>query len=256
MLSNLQQQQEEFSDAIVRHQDDHNSFTYKLKKSSKITPQLALDIYRNNSRGARIDTLALVYPVCKDILGDEVFRSIAREYVFSYQDRQPDLNYYGELLNRHFQSLLDAGRLPGEYIYLPDLAELEYKIHTAYYADNDREFNFQLFESKIKKEETFCLKTSASLGLLKSKYPIHDIWLNNKRRQPAKKIYAIENNQYLLVFRDHYKPDIYQLSEKEYLFLDACINEVSFQELIENSNYEVDAILPKLIADKRITGIK
>lgn len=256
MLSSLQQHQEEFADALARHQADHNSFTCKLKESSKITPQLALDIYRNNSRGARVDTLVLVYPACKDILGDEVFRSIAREYVLSYKDKQPDLNHYGKLLSRHFQSLLDAGRLPGEYIYLPDLAELEYKIHIAYYADNDHEFNFQLFELKIKKEETFRLKTSASLGLLKSEFPIYDIWLNNKKRQPDKKIYALEDIQYLLVYRDHYKPDIYLLSKEEYLFLDACINEVSFQELIENSKYKVDAILPKLIADKRITGIE
>lgn len=164
MLSSLQQHQEAFADALVRHQDDHSSFTCKLKKSSKISTQLALDIYRNNSHGARIETLALVHPACKDILGEEVFRSIAKEYVLSYKDRQPDLNHYGKLFNHHFQSLLDAGRLPGEYIYLPDLAELEYKVHIAYYADNDHEFNFQLFELKINKEETFRLKTSTSLG--------------------------------------------------------------------------------------------
>ncbi len=256
MLSILQQHQAEFTTALIRQQGDYSEFTCNLKNSSKIAPQLALDIYRNNTRSARIDTLELVFPVCNKILGNEVFRSIAREYVISDNDGLSDLNHYGEVFNRHFQLLLNIGRLPEEYVYLPDLAKLEFIIHDAYYADNDPEFNFKLFEQKINNEEPVYFQISASLGLVKSEYPIYKIWLNNQKQQIAKTIYAIEDTQYLLVHRDSYKPVVSPVSKFEYLLLAAFINDFSFQEAIENKEYNIDVILPKLIANKWIAGIK
>ena len=252
----LQQHQSEFTSALISQQDDDNDFASKINKSSKIDPQRALDIYRNNTNGARIDALALVYPVCNIILGDEVFRSIAREYVLSSNDTQSDLNHYGELFNRHFQLLLNTGRLPEEYMYLSDLAKLEFIIHRAYYADNDPDFNFQLFEQKINNEESFYLKISVSLGLVKSAYPVYEIWLKNNNHQTTKNIYAIEEMQYLLIHRDSYKPVVNPVEKYEYVLLDACINEVLFQGIVESSEYNIDVILPKLITNKWIVGIK
>lgn len=256
MLSILQQHQSEFTSALISQQDDDNDFGSKIIKSSKIDPRRALDIYRNNTCGARIDALAVVYPVCNMILGNEVFRSIAREYVLSDNDGQSDLNHYGELFNRHFQLLLNTGRLPEEYMYLADLAKLEFIIHGAYYTENDPGFNFHLFEQKINNEESFYLKTSVSLGLLKSAYPIYEIWLNNKNHQTTKNICAIEDTQYLLVHRDSFKPIVNPVDKYEYALLDACINDIIFQEIVENSEYDIDAVLPKLITNKWIVGIK
>jgi len=256
MLSILQQHQSEFTSALISQQDDGNDFASKINKSSKIDPQRALDIYRNNTYGARIDALALVYPVCNIILGNEVFRSIAREYVLSGNDTESDLNHYGELFNRHFQLLLNTGRLAEGYMYLSDLAKLEFIIHRAYYADNDPDFNFQLFEQKINNEESFYLKISVSLGLVKSAYPVYEIWLKNKNHQATKDIYAIEETQYLLVHRDSYKLVVIPVERYEYVLLDACINEVLFQDIVESSEYNIDVILPKLITNKWIVGIK
>ena len=62
--------------------------------------------------------------------------------------------------------------------------------------------------------------------------------------------------QYLLIHRDSYKPVVIPVEKYEYALLDACINEVLFQEIIESSEYDIDLILPKLITNKWIVGIK
>ena len=256
MLNVLQQHQSDFAAALVCRQSKNEEFIGKLKDSSKISPQRAIDIYRNNTRGARIDALELVYPICKKILGNDIFRSIAREYVIANVEDTSDLNHYGKQINQKFQLLLDTGRLPEQYVYLPDLAKLEFVIHAAYYADNDSAFDFQLFEHKINNNESMHLKISASLGLLRSEYPVYEIWLNNQKQQAVKEIYAIDNAQYLLVHRGHYKPKVNIVSEVEYRLLKAFINGNSFHKVIKNSGHDIDKVLPKLIANRWVTGIK
>ena len=83
-----------------------------------------------------------------------------------------------------------------------------------------------MFEQEINNEEPVYFQISASLGLVKSEYPIYEIWLNNQKQQAAKTIYAIEDTQYLLVHRDSYNPVVSTVSKFEYLLLAAFITEM------------------------------
>ncbi|XLM23139.1 DNA-binding domain-containing protein, partial [Chromobacterium piscinae] len=40
-----------------------------------------LAVYRNNYRVGLIDTLAHSHPVCRELVGEEFFTALAREYV-------------------------------------------------------------------------------------------------------------------------------------------------------------------------------
>lgn len=256
MLSVLQQHQSEFAGALVGHRSDCEQFVRKIKKASKISPQLALNIYRNNTRGARLKSLEVIYPVCKKILGDKIFYLIGQQYVNEDAEGSSDLNYYGESFNLHLKILLEAGRLPEAYCYLTDLAAFEYKIHSAYYATADSVFAFNLFEQKINNKQQVYLKISSALGLMSSEYPVYEIWRNNKEQQCVEKIKPIEDKQYLLVYRHAYKPSIAVIDNNEYSIIKAIINNSSLQEIINDTNCDVNNILPVLIANKWIVGIK
>ena len=256
MLNALQQHQSELPRALIRQQGVYEKFSRKIKFSSKISPQLALDIYRNNTGGARASALEIIYPVCKKIVGESVFRLITKEYIIADTVGSGDLNHYGKIFNQHLKRLLRSGRLPEEYAYLSDLARLEYIIHAAYYADDDTEFDFKLFAQKVNKDKPVYFKTSASLGLLKSEYPIYEIWLNNQKQQGYENVNAIKNTQYLLVHRKKFKPVVNPVNKNEYLLIDAFINNFSFQQIIENFEFNIDVVLPKLIKNKWLSGIK
>ena len=256
MLNVLQQHQSEFAGALVDHQSDCKQFIRKITKTSKISPQLALYIYRNNTRGAQLKSLEMIYPVCRKILGDETFHLIGQQYIINNTEGSSDLNHFGESFNLHLKSLLEAGRLPEEYFYLTDLVALEYKIHAAYYANTDPVFPFKLFEQKVNNKRQVYFKVSSALGLIASEYPVYEIWRSNKEQQYAEEIKPIEDKQYLLVYRNEYKSSIAVINNNEYSIIKAIINDLSLQEIINNASFDINHVLPVLITNKWIVGIK
>ncbi|MBE9559427.1 MAG: putative DNA-binding domain-containing protein [Proteobacteria bacterium] len=256
MLKVLQQHQSEFACALVHHQSTHEQFFRKITKTSKISPQLALDIYRNNTHGARLKSLEITYPVCRKILGNETFHLIAQQYVIEGTEGSSDLNHFGESFNLHIRSLLAAGRLAEEYCYLTDLIAFEYKMHDAYYADTDPIFPFKQFEQKVDNGQSIYFKTSSALALIVSEYPVYEIWRSNKEQQHAGEIKPIDGKQHLLVYRDEYKSSIAVINNNEYSILKAIINNLSLQEIINNTNFDINNVLPVLITNRWIVGIK
>jgi len=210
MLSTLEQHVSALTRALAGQAQDERDITPSINNSSKISPQLALAIYRNNTRSARINALEAIYPACRNILGEDTFRSIARAYVDADTVGTSDLNRYGNAFNQHMDSILDTGRLPEDYSYLADLIRLEFMVHEACYADPDPEFDFELFEQRVLNGKHIGFQLSHSLGLLDSTFPIHEIWLHNRpesnTRQDSHDIRALTEIQYLLVYRDEYIP--------------------------------------------------
>ena len=259
MLMNLRQHVSEFTSILISPaQDNENSFVEKIKESSKISPQLAIDIYRNNTRGARINALKAVYPACKNILGNNIFQSIAKEYVSADVTGSSDLNLYGETFDQHLELILNAGRLPAEYHYLPDLARLEFLFHAAYYAADDPVFNFELFEFRVENGQPIYFQASVSLGLLVFQNPIHEIWMNNYReiKNCTENVQAITEKQYLLIHRDECTPVVVPINYCEYQLIDAFINKRSLQAAIDSIDCNIGEILPNLIAKKWIVAVK
>ncbi len=256
MLNILQQHQSEFADALTGKQGADGVFINRIVPSSKISAQLALDIYKNNTRGARTSSLEVIYPICKKILGEEIFHSICKEYVNADINGASDLNQYGKTFSHHLKQLVKTNRLPTDYRYISELALLEYMIHAAYYADNDTTFDFALFEKKITENVAVYFKVSHSLKLFKSEQPIYEIWLNNLNDRQVQNVSAINGSQYLLVHREKFKAAVHLINTDEYQLIDAFINGYSLQDVIEKFEFSVDKILPTLITKKWLCGIK
>ena len=235
-------------------QSRENDALDKIKTCSKITPQLALDIYRNNTHGARVHALEDIFPVCVKILGEEVFRLISRDYVNKDKKGMADLNQYGHKFHQHITTLLKMQRLPEDYAYLADLAKLEYLLHSAYYADDDPAFDFKGFEKHLTCRKPTFLKPSHSLGLLQTNYPIRQIWLCNKNQLGFETVEAINESQFLLVYRKRFKPKIFLINENEFHLIEALINAKSLQEITEEEKYDTNIILPRLIENRWVNG--
>ena len=263
MITGLQQHIAELTHALTGHSRlTDQVIVNRLSSGSKISPQLALDIYRNNTRGARVRALETIYPVCQTILGDETFRAIAGEFVTADAIGSYDLNRYGETFPRHLRGLIEAGRLPDEFGYLEDLAGLECKYHAAYYADADPAFDFERFEYRVHDGEPVYLRPSTTLRLLATAYPIFEIWqLNRAARDECAspgRCHSVKNingKQYLLVYREYDSPVVVAIGRRRYRLLEAFAQGKSLQTVIESVDRNVDELLPGLIANKWIVGI-
>ncbi|MFK5856676.1 MAG: putative DNA-binding domain-containing protein [Bacteroidota bacterium] len=260
----FKQQIDCFSSALVSSSQETNAlFIEKIKKTSKISPQLAIDIYKNNTWSAKLNALKAIYPACKNILGDDIFTSLANEFVSADIRGQSNLNNYGTGFDLYLSKILSKGRLSIEYSYLSDLASLEFSVHTAYYADNDSIFDFDLFEHRIQIKLPVYLQASHSLALLSFHAPIYDIWLHNVKNHSLNSSYSnnmdiqpLIDTQYLIVYREKYKPVVLLINYCEYQIIKACLSNKSLQSIICDYDCDIEKILPILIDKKWITDIK
>ena len=264
MTTDLEQHHAELTVALIGNLHDGDfDITGRISDASRITPRLALDIYRNNTRGTRIRSLEIIHPACRAILGDDTFHAIAADYVAADTVGVSDLNNYGGRFSHHLGDLAEAGRLPGDYAYLQDLARLEYSYHAAYYADDDPVFDYELFERTVTNGEPVYFEISASLRRLASEYPVYDIWqLNRPARAEDRtaggehEVKAVEGTQFLLVHRVDEMPVVLAIVESQYRLLEAFANGLSLQAVIDDVDRDVDVVLPGLIANRWIVGTR
>jgi uncharacterized protein (UPF0276 family) len=86
-----------------------------------------LAIYRGNLGAAWHRALCATYPVLRRLAGEEAFAGLSRAYGRAHPSQDPDLNGFGEGLPEFL-----ATDIAHDYPYFPDMARLEWLVHTAH----------------------------------------------------------------------------------------------------------------------------
>ena len=89
-----------------------------------------LALYRGNLAATAAKALAAAYPVIAQLVGDEFFNALAREYVRARPSPEGDLNRFGDRYSDFLAGFPHVAQLP----YLADMARLEWAVHRAHYA--------------------------------------------------------------------------------------------------------------------------
>lgn len=152
-------------------------------------PAAALAVYRNNYRVGLSSTLAFIYPVCRQLVGDEFFNALADAFIEQHPSRSGNLHHYGQELAHWLAGFAPAQSLP----YLPDLAGLEWAVHRAYYAANFTPLDSAAL-AKVPPESwpNLTLQLAPTLTLLRSDWPIGTLWLAHQNANPDAALQQIE----------------------------------------------------------------
>lgn len=140
-----------------------------------LAPHRRLFIYRNNMYAGLTGVLRGVYPVIERLVGEGFFRYGAREYIRRYPSHHGDLERYGE----HFASLLEQLPQLAAHPYLPDVARLEWAVHSAYFAA-DAEPLTPAGLADLARAANPRLPLHPALRWLASPWPILRIWTVNQ----------------------------------------------------------------------------
>lgn len=150
--------------------------------------------------------------------------------------------------------------MPLRYSPMPDLASLEWLWHHAHFTKNEPGFSVTQFQQlNPGDEELFVPMLSCSLKLMKSPYPVHAIWQNNKIGKGEDEVMMPDEWQYLCIYRDNDKVTITTILMVQYKLLKACMQQLSLSELIvEMGGGAVEALgyLPSMVEMGWITGFK
>ncbi|WP_206996519.1 HvfC/BufC N-terminal domain-containing protein [Trinickia mobilis] len=132
-----------------------------------------IEVYRNNVRLNRIAALADAFTHVVTLVGSDYFRSLARAFVIATPAASANLHDDGAALPAFIRGFAPAADLP----YLGDVAEVDWLMQRAYYADDSAPLNrASLAELGPDRFAAASLRFSASVGVARSaKWPIADI---------------------------------------------------------------------------------
>jgi hypothetical protein len=230
-----------------------------LRENERLPPELALQIYGNNISGALGKSLAAAYPACVRILGEACFNSIAQHCIEHAPSHLPDLNAYGATFGDFLDGWTASREQFSDYLYLGDLARLEWLCHTACYAADDPPFDFAtVAEAAPDTWKNLRFQLGHSVGLLQSDYPVMAIRAANLATGTAAEIQAGELPEHLVVSRPEYQPRVEQVDAAAFRILAACREGKTLGQLVtadEQLAAGITAILPGLIHSGWITGV-
>lgn len=244
----LRTTQQYFAHALST-QDEQSEKLFKdsLCSNPHISEQHALDIYRNNTRGARIKALQSVYPVLEQVIGKQCFYQIAHDYVHTHPSKLPDLNKYGDSFPDFIKAHTINNSVFSDLLYLHDLARLEWGLNIAYFADNDVNSMASLLDRDA---NNITLKTSKTLSLVQSVYPVHAIWQKHKTGNNVTEITALTEADHLVIYRNVFRPEIVQVDIEDWQLLTEIKETTNMHALAEFSlkmNLSLETHLPALI---------
>jgi hypothetical protein len=142
-----------------------------------VQPVADLDVYRHNAEYQFRNALGISYPVLRQRVGEDYFRQLAHHYRLRFPSRSGDLQWVG----REFAGFLD-GHLDGtDYVWLADLARLEWAREMAGLADDLPCLGSEAL-SRFAPEDlgqlVFALQPG--LELVSSPYPVFSVWTANQ----------------------------------------------------------------------------
>lgn len=213
-----------------------------------------LAIYRHNVSGAHIAALESIYPVCREVIGERVFATLAREYAWRCPTTDPDLNRYGvgfpDFLREHDTEL---AALP----YLHDLALLEYHWHQALFAPDDLPFDYTDFADAANRPERLVFTLSASLYPMQSDWPVFELWRRHRNGEAPREIRADGTPDRLAIVRAELEVEIVRVDAEAFALLEAIASVRTLTQLSTDPRLAgAMTRLPNLVARGWICGFR
>ena len=233
---NLTTLQTVFTQALNPASDDQarQEAARLLNVGGDLQPLDRLRVYQHNVSGMHQRAMERVFPVCRKILGDVAFANFCRDFSWAEPTSNPDLNQYGESFPEFLAQQIEQRKELRGYEYLPDLTRLEYLWHAAYYAADDSPFDFDGFSRLQAQGANMVFELSNSLSVMQSDYPILEIWRQHRSGETGGAVKGITQRQYLLVYRQEFEPQIFELNLPRFALLKGCQRGESIVALAED----------------------
>ncbi len=189
-----------------------------------------LSVYAGGYEARTLEALKEVYEAVRHIIGPKKFGELAQSYANVYPSNNYNLTFYG----RHLPEFLKSYSLTNDFPFLPDLALLEWKVCEAFHAfEKTPTHPSELSKIPPDDWEKISFVFQPSVGLVKSSWPVLDLW--NARHTPVEqiKIDLVNRPQNALVFREGFHVHGEPVSDLEFKVLEALLSGKSLGEVFD-----------------------
>jgi len=252
----LGQIQADFLRCALDQKCPSDDFIGLLKPTKCLSPNQQLGIYQRSILGALQAALEHQFPVIQKILGAGYFRQLSGEYIKRYPSQSADLNQYGQFFQAFMMDQLSQRQELIDFLYLGDLAWLEWHYHRAYYVNNDLDFDFEAFAFKVQQLNlthiSFVL--SEAVFCQTSEYPVHGIWRSNQNSDNASELSALSEPLSMLIYRQEGLVKCRDMDAKNGAFIERVAQGANLAELADYFSEDLDGFLTQAIQQKWISS--
>ncbi|MBX2809681.1 MAG: putative DNA-binding domain-containing protein [Cellvibrionaceae bacterium] len=175
-------------------------------------------VYQNNVMHSLSQALADLYPVVKQLVGDDFFKAMAGVFIRQHPPKQAAMVFFGNDFPEFLRHFEHAQALP----YLADMAELELARHRAYHAADRpsldgaalRQLSPEVFEQSS-------VQLHPSVQLISSRFAVFTLWQAHQQTaaQPhAQEKITINEPEQVMVVRQNYALTLFAIDAGSYCF--------------------------------------
>jgi hypothetical protein len=168
-------------------------------RADGIKPSARLAIYRNNLHAGFVTTLTLEFPIICRLVGEDYFRQLSLTFLGSHPSRSGDLHHVGGA----FPGFLGERFAETEYMYLTDMARLEWACQECLVAEDSKPLELQTLRAippDAYGQLQFTLRPACRL--VHSAFPVMRIWEVNQPDAAADQTVDLRSGpDYLVVMR-------------------------------------------------------
>jgi hypothetical protein len=213
-------------------------------------------IYRANMVAAADKALSAAYPVIRQVVGEEFFHGLAREYQRDTPSASGDLNEFGATFAGFLARFEHARSLP----YLPDLARVEWAAHRAYGAADAPAWEAAALGAVApERQADIRFQWSPGLAIVTSGYPVVRIWTIHQPGYAGEFSVDWDQAEAALVARDGFAVTVSACSPGEAAFLGASLEgaplgDAAATALAVHPEFDLGALLGRALPARLICG--
>lgn len=191
---------------------------HDVHAAAPISLERRLDVYRNNVHASLIDGLERAFPVVLQLVGDEFFRAMAREYLRNHMPVRGTLIGFGSEMPKFLNGFPPVSSLP----YLGDVARLELAWLQSYHAEDLSAVTAEQMVG-IPQEEFSDLQFQLhpSVEILQSQFPILTIWQAHQPGGEPASVNLEQGGETVLVLREGLRVKLHAVTGGAHAFVDA-----------------------------------
>ena len=217
-----------------------------------------MGIYQNSAIANITHSLLLTYPVIEKLLGNVFFTAMCKEFAYITWPKSGNMDDYGV----EFPDFLAEFEHTKHLLYLRDVARLEWAFHQSSLADDAPNTDWSTL-AQVSDILRLKFLVTPSLSLVRSEFPIDEIWHVNQEGHSASSQVELANEQgdytFIVLFRQLLKTVVLPISAGEFALLAAFKGEEVFEKAIvaassKQAELSIDDSLKKFIELGVISG--
>ena len=225
--------------ALAALADQQNRLLADIHEPSLNEGSRGLAAYRANAHANAKRALVATYPVLSQLIGEENFAFLARDFWQMHPPTLGDLAQWGELLAAFVALAPQLADLP----FLPDVARIEWALHVCAGAADDLQNTASFADLAEGDPSALWFSLAPGACALASAYPAAAITLAHKgqgRLDAAFDLLKQGVAQTALVWRQGYAPRLRPLDENEVAFTQALLAGRALANALDGAHADFD----------------